>query len=90
MSEVVRLVSARIYEVAGGVEGDTSNASVEWRERRALLLELTDREGRVGQGEASPLPGFSSDTLDECRTQLLRVDWSKLPDLASGLSLIHI
>lgn len=84
MTEVVRPVAARIFEVTGNLGGETSNASMEWRERRGLLLELTDQEGRVGQGEASPLPGFSSDTLDECLTQLRRVDWSRLPDLASG------
>ncbi|WP_437491370.1 enolase C-terminal domain-like protein [Sorangium sp. So ce1014] len=33
--------------------------------RRGLVLSLTDDEGRVGLGEATPLPGFSPDTADE-------------------------
>lgn len=33
--------------------------------RRGLALSLTDDEGRVGLGEATPLPGFSPDTADE-------------------------
>jgi o-succinylbenzoate synthase len=31
-----------------------------------VLLEVFDEEGRRGVGEASPLPGFSQDTLEEC------------------------
>ncbi len=81
MTEVVRPVAARIFEVTGTLGADASNASRAWRERRGLLLELCDREGRIGQGEASPLPGFSSDTLAEARADLLDVDWAGLPDL---------
>ncbi|AUX31729.1 O-succinylbenzoate synthase [Sorangium cellulosum] len=33
--------------------------------RRGLVLSLTDDEGRVGLGEATPLPGFSPDTADD-------------------------
>ncbi|WP_437681361.1 mandelate racemase/muconate lactonizing enzyme family protein [Sorangium sp. So ce131] len=32
--------------------------------RRGLVLSLSDGEGRVGLGEATPLPGFSPDTAD--------------------------
>jgi L-alanine-DL-glutamate epimerase-like enolase superfamily enzyme len=39
------------------------------RERYGLLLRVDDG-ARVGWGEASPLPGFSRDTLDECEAQL--------------------
>ncbi len=81
MTEVVRPVAARIFEVTGTLGADASNASRAWRERRGLLLEICDREARIGQGEASPLPGFSSDTLAEARADLLGVDWAGLPDL---------
>ena len=88
MTEVVRPVAARIFEVTGALGADASNASMAWRERRGLLLELCDREGRIGQGEASPLPGFSSDTLAEARADLLGADWAGLPDVASGDRLL--
>jgi o-succinylbenzoate synthase len=88
MTEVVRPVAARIFEVTGALGADASNASMAWRERRGLLLELCDREGRIGQGEASPLPGFSSDTLAEARADLLGVDWAGLPNVAPGDGLL--
>jgi len=89
MTEVVRPVAARIFEVTGALGTDASNASMAWRERRGLLLELCDREGRIGQGEASPLPGFSSDTLAEARAGLLGVDWAGLPVLSPGHGLLN-
>lgn len=89
MTEAVRPVAARIFEVTGALGAEASNASRAWRERRGLLLELCDREGRIGQGEASPLPGFSSDTLVEARADLLGVDWAGFPALAPGAGLLN-
>lgn len=40
------------------------------RYREGLLLELTGETGAAGWGEASPLPGFSRETLDETGHQL--------------------
>jgi o-succinylbenzoate synthase len=41
-------------------------------ESRAVLeIELTDSTGAVGLGEASPLPGYSIDSFDECRDELI-------------------
>lgn len=37
-----------------------------WRERRSLAVEIIDEDERRGLGEASPLPGYSPDTLDGC------------------------
>src|SRR5439155_7333732 len=48
--------------------------------RRGLLLRLVDGAGCVGQGEASPLPGYSPDSLGGCRAALLRVAaWPRPP-----------
>lgn len=38
--------------------------------REGLLLELADGDGRVGFGEASPLPGLHATTLDEVSARL--------------------
>ncbi len=35
-----------------------------------LVLELRDPTGRVGRGEAAPLPGYSPDSVAECRDAL--------------------
>lgn len=39
-------------------------------ERRGLLVGLEAEAGPVGWGDAAPLPGFSSETLDEVRQEL--------------------
>jgi o-succinylbenzoate synthase len=56
-----------------GAEVSTSRAN--WRKRRSLALYLEDLAGTTGRGEASPLPGYSSDTIDQCRTALERINW---------------
>lgn len=58
----------RPYRVA--LERRFSNSRREWRERAGLLLELTDEEGVVGQGEAAPLPGFSREDLSSVERAL--------------------
>jgi O-succinylbenzoate synthase len=40
------------------------------RHREGLLLGLADEDGVVGWGEASPLPGFSRESLEEAAEQL--------------------
>lgn len=86
MTAVIRLAAARLFEVAGALPADAAHAAA-WPERKGLLLELEDRDGRIGQGEASPLPGFSRDALEDVRTELLRVAWRSLPELEVGSEL---
>jgi o-succinylbenzoate synthase len=43
------------------------------RERRGVWLSLTGGEGRVGFGEAAPLPGYSPDDLGACELALASV-----------------
>ncbi len=57
-------------QVWGGPCPQVGNRRQKWRERWGVLLEVFDEEGRRGLGEASPLPGFSRDTLEECRVAL--------------------
>lgn len=53
-------------EAAGGTVGaGVANARDDWRERRGVLVTVTDGDGRWGQGEASPLPGYSTESLGE-------------------------
>lgn len=58
------------------------NARRDWTERKGLLLRLSTSDGRVGQGEAAPLPGFSSETLDECRDALRALSPAWLDELS--------
>lgn len=50
--------------------------------REGLLLELVDEDGTTGLGEASPLPGFSQENLEETASQL--------GDLASSMLGLEI
>ncbi|MEM9489012.1 MAG: enolase C-terminal domain-like protein [Myxococcota bacterium] len=61
--------------IPGGGAVTAGNAAQTWTERRGVLLRLTDELGHVGWGEASPLPGFSRDSLDQCRGELEQLDW---------------
>jgi O-succinylbenzoic acid--CoA ligase len=56
---------------AGGPLGaKVESARGRWTERRGLLLRLWDEGGEAGQGEASPLAGFSRDTMAQCEAAL--------------------
>jgi L-alanine-DL-glutamate epimerase-like enolase superfamily enzyme len=50
------------------------NARKRWPERQSLLVRITDAQGRAGVGEASPLPDYSPDRLDEVEQALAQVE----------------
>lgn len=49
-----------------------------WNERRGWLLTLVDEEGCRGQGEATPLPAYSPDSIETCR-EVLQAALNRLP-----------
>jgi len=69
----LRLRTLEVVRAGGTVTGLAGAASGQSR-RDGLLVRVRDADGVCGQGEASPLPGYSPDTLDECAAQLARVD----------------
>ncbi len=79
--------SLTVYE--GDVAGAVGAARARVTSRRGALLTLTDRDGRAGQGEASPLPGYSRETLDEACDALdgvlARLDEGALDDPLGAL-----
>lgn len=76
----------QIVPYGGAVAGLVGAAAGQTR-RDALLVRLGDADGCIGQGEASPLPGYSPDTLAECAAQLLAVDLDLLPSFDDGGSV---
>ncbi|MBI5512272.1 MAG: O-succinylbenzoate synthase [Deltaproteobacteria bacterium] len=66
------LASAALAPI-GGSGCSVGNALATWQERRGLLLRVTDTDGSQGQGEASPLPGYSPDSLEDVQQTLSRV-----------------
>lgn len=55
----------------GGEIREVANANSTWRARTGLLLRV-EQDGVVGFGEASPLPGYSPDSIDEAEADLRR------------------
>ncbi|MEL7060107.1 MAG: enolase C-terminal domain-like protein [Acidobacteriota bacterium] len=69
---------ARIWmREGGGPIRAIGNARRAWSERRGLLVVVEDADGLRGVGEASPLPGYSPDSLDAVRAALAA--WSRRP-----------
>lgn len=64
-------VRGAVAPLAGAASGQTVRAG--------LLLRVLDARGGGGVGEASPLPGYSPDTIDDCRRELAAIDPRALP-----------
>lgn len=76
---------ATVTRHAAPLERAVLTAAGAWRERAGLLVELVGPAGVVGRGEASPLPGFSPDTLEEAEAELRALAWPAL-DLRAPLA----
>lgn len=76
----MKLTLRRFTVVAAGA-GDARRS---WSERHGLLVRLEDADGHSGIGEASPLPDYSRETLDDVERALSAVSVSKLLDLLEG------
>ncbi|MDX2052155.1 MAG: enolase C-terminal domain-like protein [Polyangiaceae bacterium] len=48
------------------VSEQVRSARGSWNEREGVKLTFEDEAGRIGYGEASPLPGYSRETLADC------------------------
>lgn len=69
-----------VHDTQRSLGRPVSNAHDSWSQRAGCILTLESEDGVWGQGEASPLPGFSPDTLDECRAALSALDPTLLPE----------
>jgi o-succinylbenzoate synthase len=59
----MRFSRTTLRSLGGPLKASVANAQTSWGARASLILELHDDAGRVGRGEASPLPGYSRDDL---------------------------
>lgn len=73
----------QVLRVRGAV-ARLAGAAAGQNEREGLLVRVRDDEGCVGQGEASPLPGYSRDTIEQCARQLEAVDLSAFAPPGAG------
>jgi o-succinylbenzoate synthase len=72
-------VRATWIEVGARLETEVPAGASTVHRRSSLLVRLQADDGAWGQGEASPLPGYSSETLAECRAHIEAIDWQELP-----------
>jgi o-succinylbenzoate synthase len=79
----MRVVRADVLHHRGAVEA-ARGATERWSEREGLLLRIVTSDGAVGQGEASPLPRYSRETIEASRAGLERMDWARLPEPDAG------
>ncbi|WP_162063158.1 o-succinylbenzoate synthase [Vibrio taketomensis] len=89
--------TAKLYRYALPMDSGVILRDNRLKEREGFVVELGE-DGRLGRGEIAPLPGFSTETLDEAYTQLIEqlamwqrgaeIDYSELcPSVAFGLSM---
>ncbi len=57
----MKITGIDVFRVAGELARPAWNSQEEWTSREGWLLRLRDETGIMGQGEASPLPGYSPD-----------------------------
>lgn len=70
--------SVRAFHIGGPTPPEVASARGSFAERRGVLLELSDGEGGVAYGEASPLPGFSRESLQDVVERVAVFPWASL------------
>ncbi len=85
----MRLRKASLQRLYTPLGRPIRNAHSHWSERSGLHLLLEDDCGRVGVGEASPLPNYSPESLQQAEDALASIPWKEvdlpgLPQRARG------
>lgn len=64
-----------------------------WQERAGVIVRREDAAGKVGYGEAAPIPGFGSERLDDVIAMLAslgnRVDAERFAAIPAGLACLR-
>jgi o-succinylbenzoate synthase len=66
-------LKGQLEEVKGPLCGSIVSGAAGLQTRHSLVLRLEDAAGLCGFGEASPLPGYSPDSLAQARRELSRI-----------------
>jgi o-succinylbenzoate synthase len=80
---------ATIVLVGGAVDGSDPGARHSLARRDGVVLTLVDDDGAGGMGEASPLPGYSTDDLATVQTELAAWQPPRLDPHASPATLLE-
>jgi len=74
----MKIARSTVSTVKGSMPSPGENARAIWTERSGLHLRLMDGDGRVGHGEASPLPRYSPDDVARVRSALSQRPWGTI------------
>jgi len=78
-----------LERVQGRLRSGLQNARHRWRTRSGLLVRLRDAEGFEGVGEASPLLGYSPDSLPEAEGWLRQWLAAHSGEALTALPVVH-
>ncbi|MBN2197003.1 MAG: hypothetical protein JW751_29635 [Polyangiaceae bacterium] len=70
---MITLHGSRCFVAGGALPRSVRTARFAWQRREGLIFELHGSGNILGQGEATPLPGYSRETLEDCRAALAAV-----------------
>lgn len=84
------IVRTRLLRVQGELGGAVGNRKERWLAREGLLVAIDDGQ-TIGLGEATPLPGFSPDTVDQCERALTDIhrELGPAPDSSSPEAVVR-
>jgi len=80
----MKIERIEVVRRSGTLPAPARSARREWGERESALLVLHGSNGAVGVGEASPLPGYSPDTIDLCENALRSLTTDRLGGREKG------
>jgi o-succinylbenzoate synthase len=73
-------LSVSVASTARTLPRPAQNARLLWTERASCIITLQSDHGAFGRGEAAPLPGFSSESLEACQRALTTLDSSGIAE----------
>lgn len=78
-----------VEQASGDIPAAVGNARTAWTTRTGLLLRVRSESGLEGMGEASPLPGYSPDCIEDARSALLALPDVIELDLETSRGWLH-
>lgn len=84
--------SVRAFHIGGAAAADVASARGAFGQRHGVLLEIADEDGTLAFGEASPLPGFSRESVADVSSRVVAFPWERLdvPSEPAALAALPI
>jgi O-succinylbenzoate synthase len=88
--DTIKIVAVNLYNVSCGLRKPFTSRGVVTSQRHSILVQFIGDNGEMGFGEASPLEGFSPESLKKARHQmsLLAKEWKNRNVPCKGEELV--